>query len=88
MHEIGEIAGFETVLVGSFTEPLLVSASFENLSVREAVERLVRAENRIIVYAPSAGDAGPGVIIQVLLLQAGTTPTDMTFTESQSIVPG
>jgi hypothetical protein len=88
MYEIGEIAGFETVLVGSFTEPLLVSASFENLSVREAVERLVRAENRIIVYAPSAGDAGSRVITRVLLLQAGTTATDMTLTESQSIASG
>jgi hypothetical protein len=88
MREIGEIAGFETVLVGSFTEPLLVSVSFEDLPVREAVERLVRAENRIIVYAPSAGNAGPRVITQVLLLQAGTTPTDMTFTESQSIASG
>lgn len=88
MREIGEIAGFETVLVGSFTEPLLVSASFENLPVLEAVERLVKAENRIIVYAASADDAGPRVITRVLLLQAGTTPTDMTLTESQSIASG
>jgi hypothetical protein len=88
MREIGEIAGFETVLVGSFSEPLLVSASFENLPVHEVVERLVKAENRIIVYAPSAGDAGSRVITRVLLLQAGTTPTDMTVTESQSISSG
>jgi hypothetical protein len=88
MREIGEIAGFETVLVGSFSEPLLVSASFENLPVREAVERLVGAENRIIVYTPSAGDTGTRVITQVLLLQAGTTATDMTFIESRSIASG
>ena len=88
MREIGEIAGFETVLVGSFTEPLLVSASFDNLPVREAVERLVRAENRIIVYAPSAGDAGNRAVVQVLLLQAGTTPTDMTFAGNDSIASG
>lgn len=88
MREIGELAGFETVLVGSFTEPQLVSASFEDLPVREAVERLVGAENRIIVYAPSAGDAGTRAITQVLLLQAGTTPTDMTFAEEQSIASG
>ncbi|MDH3632791.1 MAG: HEAT repeat domain-containing protein [Gammaproteobacteria bacterium] len=88
MHEIGKIAGFQTVLVGSFVEPLLVSVSFENLPVREAVERLVRAENRIIVFAPSTVDTGNKAIAQVLLLQAGTTPTDMTFAENQSIASG
>jgi hypothetical protein len=88
MREIGEIADFETVLIGNFSKPVLVNITFKDLPVRKAVERLVAAENRIIVYAPAADDASARVITRVLLLQAGTTATDMSFAESQSIESG
>lgn len=88
VREIGEIAGFETVLVGSFIESPLVSASFENLPLHEALERLVKTESRIVVYTPSAGNAGNNAIAQVWLLQAGTAAADMTLEDDQSIASG
>lgn len=87
MREIGEAAGFETLLVGSFADAPLLTLSFENLSLDAAIERLVRAENRIIVHAPSSA-AGPPRIAQVWLLQTGSENTELTAAKSHSIESG
>ena len=71
MRGIGELAGFKTILVGEFTKPSLVSLSFENIPLLEAIERLVSDKNRIILYGLSGDDAQQRIISQVWLLQSG-----------------
>jgi hypothetical protein len=71
MRGIGELAGFKTILVGEFIKPSRVNVSFENMPVREVIERLVSDKNRIILYGPAADGALQSTISQVWLLQSG-----------------
>ena len=71
MRGIGELAGFKTILVGDFIDPPLVSVSFNKIPVREAVERLVSDNNRIILYRQAGDDTQQSTISQVWLLQSG-----------------
>ena len=68
MRRIGELAGFKTILFADFVKPKLVSVSFDNIPVQEAVERLVVNTNRIIFYALAGIGAQEHVISQVWLL--------------------
>jgi hypothetical protein len=71
MREIGELAGFKTILVGDFIDPPLVNVWFNKIPVREAVERLVSDKNRIILYGLAGDDTQQSTISQVWLLQSG-----------------
>jgi HEAT repeat protein len=71
MRRIGELAGFKTILVGDFIDPPLVNVSFNQIPVREAVERLVSDKNRIILYGQAGDDTQQSTISQVWLLQSG-----------------
>jgi len=82
LFEIGKMVGFKTVQVTDFRDFPLVNASFENLVVNEAVERLVANTNRIVFYTHSDDGAHRRVISQVWLLEPGVAGADST----QSIV--
>lgn len=74
IRKIGELAGFKTIQLAAFTEPWLVSESFQNQSVREVVERLVNNTNRVIFYSPAKNEAQQSVISQVWLLGSSSLP--------------
>ena len=84
MHGIGEVADFKTILVEDFIEPPLVSISFKSITVREAVERLVSDNNRIIFYAPAGDETGQRIISQVWLLGSGGSPEDDVLSKDES----
>jgi hypothetical protein len=88
MREIGELAGFKTILVGEFIDPPLVNLSIKNIPVREAVERLVGDENRIILYGLAGDDTQQRVISQVWLLQSGDASGDGVVSDVESIALG
>jgi hypothetical protein len=88
MREIGELAGFKTILVGEFIKPSLVSVSFENIPVLEAIERLVSDKNRIILYGLSGDDAQQRIISQVWLLQSGDASGDGVVSDVENIALG
>lgn len=68
IHEIGESAGFKTILTADFIDPPLVNVSFEAITIRQAVEKLVSDKNRIILYAPQLNGSQQPVISQVWLM--------------------
>jgi len=76
MRRIGELAGFRTILVADFVKPPLVSVSFDNIPVQEAVERLLGNTNRIIFYAPAGIGVQHHVISQVWLLGSSAASDD------------
>jgi hypothetical protein len=84
MREIGELAGFKTILVGEFIKPSLVNISFENMSLGEAIQRLVSDNKRIILYRLAEDDTRQRIISQVWLLQSG----EGVVSEVESIAPG
>ena len=84
MREIGELAGFKTILVGEFLKPSLVNVSFENMPLDEAIERLVSDNNRIILYGLAGDDTQQRIISQVWLLRSG----DGVVSEVESIALG
>ena len=89
MREIGELAGFKTILVGDFIDPPLVNVLFDNIPVREAIERLVSDRNRIILYGRLAGDdTQQRIIAQVWLLQSGDASGDGAASDVESIALG
>lgn len=84
MREIGELAGFKTILVGQFIKPSLVNVSFENKPLGAVIESLVSDNNRIILYGLAGDGNRQRVISQVWLLQSG----DDVVSEVESIAPG
>lgn len=84
MREIGELAGFKTILVGEFIKPSLVNVSFENMPLDKVIERLVSDNNRIILYGVAGDNTQQRIISQVWLLQSG----DGVVSEVESIAPG
>jgi hypothetical protein len=69
ISRIGELADFKTVLADDFIEPSLLNVSFHNVTVQNAVQRLVSDENRIIIYRSKSDDeVEPRIISQVWLL--------------------
>jgi len=89
LHEvirgIGKLAGFKTILVGEFIKPSLVSVSFKNIPVLEAIERLVSDKNRIILYGLSGDDAQQRIISQVWLLQSGDASSEGVISDVENI---
>jgi hypothetical protein len=85
MRRIGELAGFKTILVADFIKPKLVSVSFDNIPVREAVERLLGNTNRAIFYAPAGIGAQDHVISQVWLLGSSGASGDDEAGDGESI---
>lgn len=73
IRRIGELAGFKTFLVTDFFKPKLVSVSFDNIPVKEAVEGLLGNTNRIIIYSPAGIGAQDHVITQLWLLGSGSS---------------
>jgi hypothetical protein len=84
MREIGELAGFKTILVGEFIKPSLVNVSFENMPLGKAIERLVSDNNRIILYGLARDDTRQRIISQVWLLQS----SEGVVSKVESIAPG
>jgi len=82
---IGELAGFETILVEDFVEPPLVSVSFESIPVREAVERLVSDKNRIVIYSPTGDEDKRLVISQVWLLGSSSASGEGEVKDEKTI---
>lgn len=80
--EIGEAAGFITVLSDDFDRSSRVSVSYRNMHAGEAVDRLTGDRNRIIFYAPAGEDDEPRVISQIWLLASGATDGDIRGLES------
>ena len=58
MHEIGDLAGFKTIVVGDITETTIADVLFENIPVHEAIERLINDKNRVIFYSSVSEKAG------------------------------
>jgi hypothetical protein len=85
MRRIGELAGFKTILFADFVKPKLVSVSFDNIPVREAVERLLGNTNRIIFYAPAGIGAQDHVISQVWLLGSSRSAGNDEAGDGESI---
>ena len=71
LSELGKLTGFKTILVAAAADFPRVSARFENLPVREIVERLVQDTNRIIFFDIEDGGIRQEVISQVWLLAPG-----------------
>ena len=71
IHEIGELAGFKTILVEDFSGSPQVNVIFKKIPVHDAVERLVSDKNRIIFYTPANDETGRRIISKVWLLGAG-----------------
>ena len=84
MREIGEQAGFKTILVGEFIKPSLVNFSFEYIPLAAAIDRLVSDKNRIILYRSAEDDSQQRIISQVWLLQSG----EAVVREVESIASG
>ncbi len=57
IRRIGEVGGFETVIAGDLSTP--VTHSFAGVPVKDGIERLVGDITRVVIYAPSAGEAPP-----------------------------
>ena len=88
MRGIGQLAGFKTILVGKFTKPSLVSVSFENIPLHEAIDLLVRDRDRIILYEDSADDPHQRIISQVWLLQSVDGSSDGDVSNVEGIALG
>lgn len=85
IRQIGEQAGFKTILSDDFDQSFLVNVTFENVAVEAAVERLVNDENRIILYAKESDNADKRVISQVWLLGFGDPSVVSAFNGNQSL---
>jgi len=88
MRGIGKLAGFKTILVGEFIAPPLVNVSFNKIPVREAIERLVSDNNRIILYRQAGDDIQQRTISQIWLLQSGEAPDEGVASNIESISLG
>ena len=88
MRGIGKLAGFKTILVGDFIDPPLVSVTYENMLVREAIERLVSNNNRIILYGLAGDDPQQRIISQVWLLQSGIAVGDGVVSDDENFALG
>lgn len=86
MRGIGELAGFKTILVEDFIEPPLINVSFNNILVREAVERLLSDKNRIIFYTPAEDEAEQRVISQIWLLGSSDASGNGEAGDDETIV--
>jgi len=90
LDEIGELAGFKTILVADSYESPRINVFFENLPVLEIVETLVDDANRIIFFTVTEDEPQQRVISQVWLLgtgqvsnhqTSGPTENDITFSD-------
>jgi hypothetical protein len=86
MRRIGKLAKFKFILHEDFNKPPLVSVSFDNIPVQEAVERLLGKTNRIIFYAPAGIGAQHHVISQVWLLGSSAAADDDEAGDGESVV--
>ena len=85
IRNIGQLAGFKTILADDFDKTALVNVSFENIAVEEAVERLIKNKNRIILYAKSSKETEKRIISQVWLLGSGDPSNANILNENQAI---
>ncbi|MDH3638461.1 MAG: HEAT repeat domain-containing protein [Gammaproteobacteria bacterium] len=76
VRAIATFAGFEVTVTDPSTDFPLVTASFENISVLEAVERLLDDTNRVIFYEPTINGGTPRVISELWLVGAGSVAGD------------
>ena len=89
VQKIGALAGFKVIVADDSIEFPLISASFDNISVLEAVERLVGDTNRVIFYEPTMNGVTQRVISQVWLVGSqGTLNDDAQVEERDNDLAG
>ena len=85
MRRIGELANFKVILLEDFIKPPLVSVSFDNTPVKEAVERLLGKTNRVIFYTAAGIGVQDHVISQVWLLGSSRSAGNDEAGDGESI---
>jgi hypothetical protein len=85
MQLVGDKAGFE-VIANEELEAQGGSWAFTDLTVTEAVRRLLRDTNSIIVYRPGSGDAD-STISRIYLLGSGSGPGNPGPVRIDTVVP-
>lgn len=72
LAELGEVAGFETILVGGFDAGRSVSAQFDNVPLERALRSLLKGTNHILFYESAGASGGRGDLAQIWLLGPGS----------------